>query len=69
LESFGEALLKAGTGLAAREAQAIVTGDLKIYDSAGLRFGISQVEVTDHLEVEEHLARLGHEPAGARHPG
>ena len=59
LESFGEALLKAGTGLAAREAQAIVTGDLKIYDSAGLRFGISQVEVTDHLEVEEHLVRLG----------
>jgi manganese-dependent inorganic pyrophosphatase len=36
----------------------VVTSDLKIYDAAGMHFGISQVEVTDLVEVEEHLAPL-----------
>ncbi len=58
IESFGRALLQAGAGLATREPMSVITSDLKIYDSSGMHFGISQVEVTDLVEVEEHLAPL-----------
>lgn len=59
IESFGKALLQAGAGLATRDANEVVAGDLKIYDSAGMHFGISQVEVTDLVGVEDYLAQLG----------
>ncbi len=59
IESFGKALLQAGVGLATRDANDVVAGDLKIYDSAGMHFGISQVEVTDLVGVEDYLAQLG----------
>lgn len=58
IESFGKGLLQAGTGLSTREPMSVITSDLKIYDAAGMHFGISQVEVTDLVEVEEHLAPL-----------
>jgi manganese-dependent inorganic pyrophosphatase len=58
IESFGRALLQAGAGLATRDPMSVITSDLKIYDAAGMHFGISQVEVTDLVEVEEHLAPL-----------
>jgi manganese-dependent inorganic pyrophosphatase len=58
VESYGKALLQAGAGLATRDPMAVINSDLKIYDAAGMHFGISQVEVTDLVEVEEHLAPL-----------
>ncbi len=58
IESFGRQLLDAGAGLAARDPQAVVTGDLKTYEQAGLKFAIAQVEVTDLLELADHLAAL-----------
>jgi manganese-dependent inorganic pyrophosphatase len=58
IESFGKALLEAGAGLSTRDAAEVVAGDLKIYDSAGLHFGISQVEVTDLIGVDEYLEQL-----------
>ena len=57
-ESFGQQLLLAGAGLATRDPADVVTGDLKLYDSAGLRFGIAQVEVTDLVEVGGLLPAL-----------
>ncbi|MCJ7569077.1 MAG: DHH family phosphoesterase [Anaerolineales bacterium] len=57
-DSFGEAVLKAAAGLASREPEDVVSSDLKVYESAGLKFGIAQAEVTDHHEVDEHLPRL-----------
>jgi manganese-dependent inorganic pyrophosphatase len=58
VESFGQQVLKAGTGLAARDPQAVVNGDLKIYSAGEVRFGVSQVEVTDLLELRDHLDAL-----------
>lgn len=59
IESFGKSLLQAGAGLRTRNADDVVAGDLKLYDSAGLHFGISQVEVTDLVGAEEYLSQLG----------
>lgn len=58
VESFGRQLLQAGAGLATRDPDAVVTGDLKIYDETGSRFGIAQVEVTDMMELTDHLDEL-----------
>jgi manganese-dependent inorganic pyrophosphatase len=57
-ESFGEAVLKAAAGLASREPDDVVSSDLKVYESAGLKFGIAQAEVTDLREVDDHLSGL-----------
>lgn len=58
IESYGNGLLQAGAGLTTRDPMSVLSSDLKIYDSAGMHFGISQVEVTDMVEVEDHLAKL-----------
>ncbi len=58
VESFGRQLLQAGAGLSTRDPDAVVTGDLKIYDESGMKFGIAQVEVTDLMELSDHLADL-----------
>ena len=57
-ESFGEAVLKAAAGLASRDPDDVVSSDLKVYESAGLKFGIAQAEVTDFREVDDHLSGL-----------
>lgn len=44
--------------MATRDPADVVTGDLKLYDSAGVRFGIAQVEVTGLLEVGGLLPAL-----------
>lgn len=58
MESFGEAVLKAGAGLSTRDPDEIVTTDLKTYQSGGLEFGIAQAEVTDLVQVDKHLDKL-----------
>ncbi|MBN1536053.1 MAG: DHH family phosphoesterase [Anaerolineales bacterium] len=58
VRSFGEQVLRAGSGLAAREAQEVVSSDLKHYEAGGYRFAISQVEVTDLLQLDEHRQDL-----------
>ncbi|MFP3854941.1 MAG: DHHA2 domain-containing protein [Anaerolineales bacterium] len=58
VESFGRQLLQAGAGLSTRDPDAVITGDLKIYDESGMKFGIAQVEVTDLMELSDHLEEL-----------
>jgi manganese-dependent inorganic pyrophosphatase len=58
LEGFSRQVLQVGAGLSAREPSAIVTSDLKAYEDARTTFGIAQVEVTDLVEVGDHLAML-----------
>jgi manganese-dependent inorganic pyrophosphatase len=58
VESFGEAVLKAGAGLSTRDPDEIVTTDLKTYQSGGMEFGIAQAEVTDLMQVDKHLQEL-----------
>ena len=58
LRSFGEKVLRAGTGLGTRDSEEIVTSDMKLYDEGGYKFVISQVEVSDLYEVTEHFEAL-----------
>jgi len=58
INTFGEHVLRAGAGLSMRDPQEIVTSDLKLYEAGGYNFGIAQVEVTDLLQMDEHLQEL-----------
>ena len=58
VQSFGEALLSAGAGLASREPDDVVSTDLKEYTAGGLRFGIAQAEVTSLVQLDEHLKAI-----------
>ncbi|NMC13934.1 MAG: hypothetical protein GYA34_13765 [Chloroflexi bacterium] len=58
INSYGEQVLNAGSGLAARNPQEVVNSDLKLYEAGGFRFAIAQVEVTDLLQLDEHRQEL-----------
>ncbi len=58
VDSFGQKVLSAGAGLSSRAPEEIVRGDLKEYQAGGLRFAIAQVEVTDLVQVQDHLQQL-----------
>jgi manganese-dependent inorganic pyrophosphatase len=58
ITSYGEKVLRAGAGLSRRDPREIVNSDMKMYSAGGLRFAIAQVEVTDLLQLAEHLSAL-----------
>jgi manganese-dependent inorganic pyrophosphatase len=58
VQSFGKQVLSASAGLSARKPEEIVSTDLKIYEAGGYRFAIAQAEVTDLLQLAEHLENL-----------
>lgn len=58
LDSYGDAVLKAGAGISTRDPDEIVSSDTKTYTSGGFNFGIAQAEVTDLLQVDKHLVDL-----------
>ncbi|HEY9088566.1 MAG TPA: DHHA2 domain-containing protein [Anaerolineaceae bacterium] len=58
IKSYGEKVVAAGAGLAARAPREIVSTDMKVYNGGGLQFSISQAEVSDLYEVTEHLDKL-----------
>lgn len=58
IQSFGEQVLRAGAGLETRAPQEIVTSDLKIYEAGEYHFAIAQVEVTDLIQLKDHLENL-----------
>jgi manganese-dependent inorganic pyrophosphatase len=58
IESFGKQMLEAGAGLAARDPLEVVSADFKVYDAEGIRFGISQAEVTNLAQLGDHLDAL-----------
>jgi len=58
MQSFGQQVLEAGAGLSTREPDEIVTTDIKTYEVAGLKFAVSQAEVTDLMQLREHLEAL-----------
>jgi manganese-dependent inorganic pyrophosphatase len=58
IQSYGEDVLRSGAGLSTRDPDEIVATDLKVYDAGGFRFAIAQVEVTDLIQVQEHLEGL-----------
>ena len=58
IQSYGQQVLRAGAGLSTRDPREIVGTDLKIYDSGGYQFAISQAEVTDLRQLDDHLEAL-----------
>ncbi len=58
IESFGHALLSAGAGLSNRKPAEIVSNDIKIYEAGGFKLAIAQAEVTDLMQLSEHLEPL-----------
>jgi manganese-dependent inorganic pyrophosphatase len=58
IQSFGEKVVQAGSGLASRDPNEIVSTDLKMYEAGGLRFAIAQAEVTNLMQLNEHKLAL-----------
>lgn len=58
VQSFGKLVIQAGAGLATRAASEIVNTDLKLYEAGGKQFAIAQAEVTDLMQLEDHLETL-----------
>lgn len=58
LESYGEQVIQAGAGLAARTPDEIINSDMKLYEAGGLKFAVSQAEVTNRSQLAEHVDAL-----------
>ena len=58
MQSYGKHVLSASAGLSARKPDEIVSTDLKLYEADSYRFAIAQAEVTDLLQLAEHLESL-----------
>lgn len=58
IESFGKAVLSAGAGLSNRKPEEIVSTDIKPYEAGGFKLAIAQAEVTDLVQLSEHLAPI-----------
>ena len=65
-DSYAKAVLKAGAGLSSRSPEEIVHADFKLYEAAGKRFGISQVEVAGFQQLKRRLEPLRHALTGLR---
>lgn len=58
IESYGTAVLSAGAGLSHRKPEEIVSTDIKSYEAGGFKLAIAQAEVTDLMQLAEHLEPL-----------
>lgn len=58
IETFGKAVLSAGAGLSNRKPEEVVSTDIKPFESGGFKFAVAQAEVTDIMQLSEHLAPL-----------
>jgi len=58
IESYGKAVLAAGAGLSNREPKEVVSTDIKPFEAGGFKFAVAQAEVTDLVQIAEHLASL-----------
>lgn len=58
IDSFGKAVLEAGAGLSRADPEEIVSTDVKMYQAGSYEFAIAQAEVTNLLQLDEHLEGL-----------
>ena len=58
IDSYGRAVLSAGAGLSNRTPEQIVSNDIKSYEAGGFHLAIAQAEVTDLVQLSEHLEPL-----------
>ena len=57
-DSFGKDVLEAGAGLSSRDPDDIVSTDIKYYEAGGFKFAVAQAEVTNLMQLDEHLEAL-----------
>ncbi len=58
VNSYGEQVIQAGSGIASRQPDEVVATDIKMYEAGGKDFAIAQAEVTDLLQLKERLPSL-----------
>jgi manganese-dependent inorganic pyrophosphatase len=58
LETYGKAVLSAGAGLSNRKPEEVVSTDIKPFEGGGFKFAVAQAEVTDIMQLSEHLIPL-----------
>lgn len=58
IETYGKAVLNAGAGLSNRNPKDVVSTDIKPFEAGGFKFAVAQVEVTDILQLIDHLEPL-----------
>ena len=58
IETFGKSLLSAGAGLSNRKPEEVVSTDIKSFEGGGFKFSVAQAEVTDIMQLSDHLAAL-----------
>ena len=58
IDSYGKSVLKAGAGLSNRDPNEVVSTDIKSFEAGGFKFAVAQAEVTDLLQLTEHLQPL-----------
>lgn len=58
IDSYGKAVLSAGAGLSNRKPEEVVSTDIKPFEAGGFKFAVAQAEVTDILQLAEHLTPL-----------
>jgi manganese-dependent inorganic pyrophosphatase len=58
VQTYGQQVLSAGSGLSSRDPWEVVSTDLKLYEAGGYSFAIAQAEVTDLMQLNEHLSAL-----------
>ncbi|UCD97525.1 MAG: DHH family phosphoesterase [Chloroflexota bacterium] len=58
IESYGEQVIQAGSGISSREPDEVVNTDIKVYKAGGEDFAIAQAEVTDMVLLKDHLPAL-----------
>ncbi len=58
VQSYGKQVVDAGAGLSSRSPDEVVNTDLKVYEADSYRFAIAQAEVTDLVQLAEHLEKL-----------
>ena len=58
LQTYGKAVLAAGAGLSNRDPKEVVSNDIKPFEAGGFKFAVAQAEVTDLVQIAEHLEPL-----------
>lgn len=58
IQSYGQKVLSAGAGLSNRAPKDVVSNDIKPFEAGGFKFAVAQAEVTDLMQLGEHLAPL-----------
>ena len=58
VETYGNAVLSAGAGLSNRDPKDVVSTDIKPFEGGGFKFAVAQAEVTDILQLTEHIEPL-----------